>query len=162
MGNYKSNLKAIKEHLKDGETVKQSVFGMFETKILGNDSVRNGVLVATESRIVFYAKKMFGFDLESFPFKNIGSIEQSKGFLGQAIVINSSGNNAKLKWIKQFNGDVPAFVEYVNSNIGQTQNDQIAQDDIPSQIKKLSDLKDQGILTDDEFSAKKAELLSKM
>ena len=35
-------------------------------------------------------------------------------------------------------------------------------DDIPSQIKKLSDLKDQGILTEEEFDAKKADLLSKM
>tara|TARA_B100000945_G_C20327804_1_gene570862 strand:- start:15 stop:989 length:975 start_codon:yes stop_codon:yes gene_type:complete len=34
--------------------------------------------------------------------------------------------------------------------------------DIPSQIKKLSDLKDQGILTEEEFNAKKADLLSKM
>ena len=34
--------------------------------------------------------------------------------------------------------------------------------DIPGQIKKLSDLKDQGILTDEEFEAKKKDLLDKM
>jgi hypothetical protein len=33
---------------------------------------------------------------------------------------------------------------------------------IPSQIKQLSDLKNQGILTEEEFSYKKAELLAKM
>ena len=34
--------------------------------------------------------------------------------------------------------------------------------DIPDQIRKLSQLKDQGILTDEEFSTKKAELLAKL
>jgi hypothetical protein len=34
--------------------------------------------------------------------------------------------------------------------------------DIVDQIRKLSDLKNEGILTEDEFNAKKAELLSKM
>ena len=34
--------------------------------------------------------------------------------------------------------------------------------DIPDQIKKLSDLKDQGILTEEEFQSKKKDLLDKM
>jgi len=38
----------------------------------------------------------------------------------------------------------------------------LSQDDIPSQIKKLSDLKDSGILTEEEFENKKQELLKKM
>lgn len=35
-------------------------------------------------------------------------------------------------------------------------------DDIPSQIKKLSELKEQGILTEEEFNSKKTELLSRL
>ena len=34
--------------------------------------------------------------------------------------------------------------------------------DIPSQIKALADLKDSGVLTEDEFQEKKAKLLAKM
>ncbi|WP_295761579.1 SHOCT domain-containing protein [uncultured Oscillibacter sp.] len=34
--------------------------------------------------------------------------------------------------------------------------------DIPSQIKTLADLKDSGVLTEEEFQKKKSELLSKM
>jgi hypothetical protein len=37
-----------------------------------------------------------------------------------------------------------------------------ANDDIPNQFRKLSDLKDDGILSNDEFESKKIELLSKM
>lgn len=35
-------------------------------------------------------------------------------------------------------------------------------DDIPTQIKKLADLRDAGILTESEFQQKKSELLSKL
>jgi hypothetical protein len=35
-------------------------------------------------------------------------------------------------------------------------------EDIPGQVQKLSALKDQGILTEQEFQQKKQELLSKM
>ena len=35
-------------------------------------------------------------------------------------------------------------------------------DDIPSQIKKLSDLKDSGVLSVEEFEAKKKELLDRI
>ena len=34
--------------------------------------------------------------------------------------------------------------------------------DIPEQIKKLDELRDQGVLTDEEFDAKKAELLGRL
>lgn len=57
MGKYEKNLELIKPHLKSGENIKSSVFGAYETKVMGNDSVRNGIFVATESRIVFFAKK---------------------------------------------------------------------------------------------------------
>lgn len=48
------------------------------------------------------------------------------------------------------------------SNTPQVVVRQESQDDIPSQLEKLAKLKDMGILTEDEFSAKKAELLAKM
>jgi hypothetical protein len=44
----------------------------------------------------------------------------------------------------------------------QTKSDNTQADDIPTQIKKMSDLKDQGILTKEEFETKKKDLLSKM
>ena len=49
--------------------------------------------------------------------------------------------------LNKFKGDIPSEQK---------------QDDIPAQIEKLSGLKDKGIITEDEFTAKKAELLAKM
>lgn len=166
MANYEKSLTLVKEHLNSGETIQSSVFGANEGKLMGNDITRNGIFVATETRIVFFAKKLFGYDLESFPFKNISSIEKSKGMMGHTLTIHTSGNDAKMKWINK--GDVNHFTHFVNSKLENpsiTNNNNSAQqfsDDIPSQIKKLSELRDSGILTEEEFSNKKNELLSKM
>ena len=54
----------------------------YETKIVGNETVRSGVLLATDRRILFYAKKLGGYELESFPYKSVSSIEQSKSLMG--------------------------------------------------------------------------------
>lgn len=164
MANYEKNLTALKEHLDSNETIKTSVFGSYEGKLMGNDTIRSGVLAATDKRVVFFAKKLFGFEMESFLFKNISSVEKSKGLMGHAITINASGNDVKMKWIQK--GEIEKFTEFVNSNLGVSSEASSVEakvdNDIPSQIKKLSELLEQGILTEEEFSTKKQQLLDKM
>ena len=55
-------LKQAKEHLDEGEQPLQTVLGAYETKIMGGDSVRNGIFIATDQRLLFYAKKLTGYD----------------------------------------------------------------------------------------------------
>ena len=154
----------LAEVLEPGENVVACVYGAYETKVMGSQGVRNGIFAATEKRIVFYGKKLGGYDLESFPFEQISSVEDSKGLIvGNTISFFAAGNRVSLKWIKK--GDIPEFLEYAKSQVGrpaQSAPMAAAAPDIPEQIKKLSDLHDQGILTDEEFDQKKSDLLSKM
>jgi|TARA_B110000967_G_C18691318_1_gene463155 hypothetical protein len=164
MANYKKSLIFVKEYLDQNENIHASVYGAYETKMLGADTVRNGIFIATENRLVFFSKKLFGYDLETFSYKNISSLEISKGLMGHSITVFASGNTAKMKWINK--GNVDQFNEYVNSSL-EIKNQTVTSSkphsvDIPTQILKLSNLKDQGILTEDEFLIKKKELLSKM
>ena len=83
--------------------------------------------------------------------------------MGHTITFFASRNKSKMKW--KNNGNVDEFISYVNSMIGKQANSSIdptKMDDIPTQIKKLAELKEQGILTDEEFNKKKTELLNKM
>ncbi|HAB61590.1 MAG TPA: hypothetical protein DCE48_13020 [Lachnospiraceae bacterium] len=51
----------------------------------------------------------------------------------------------------------------LNLNISSTMNVSIiTTNDIPEQIEKLSQLKNSGILTEDEFNSKKTELLARL
>mgnify|MGYP001156477236 CR=1 FL=1 len=150
-----------KEYLNPNEEVVAIVMGAYETEILGGDSVRNGILIATNKRLVFYAKKLMGYELEDFPLSNISSIESGKNMMGHNISFFASGNKVKMKWIND--GEIKKFVEYVRSEIGkESSSNNSKEESIPDQIEKLSKLKDQGILTEDEFQAKKEDLLSRL
>jgi hypothetical protein len=94
-------LDKLREHLDPGEEPVASVLGAYEVKRMGVDSVRNGVMAATDRRLVFYAKKMGGYDFESFPYENITSFEQGKSMSGGSVTFIASGNQAKLKYISK-------------------------------------------------------------
>ncbi|MFA6071557.1 MAG: PH domain-containing protein [Janthinobacterium sp.] len=150
---------SAKAHLEPDESVLSVVMGAYETKLMNRDTVINGVFIATEKRLVFYGSKLFGYNMEVFPYSNISSIEISKGMMGHAIAFFASGNKVGMKWITK--GDVEGFARLVKSKIGKkTETPMQNQPDIADQIRKLAQLKNDGILTEDEFSIKKAQLLS--
>ncbi|WP_068434168.1 PH domain-containing protein [Piscicoccus intestinalis] len=157
------------DHLEPGETVRAAVQGQYEVKIMGSDTVRAGVLIATDRRLVFYAKKLTGYDLESFPYRSISSFEQSKNMMGHAVTFFASGNRVHMKWIP-INTDLAAFTSAVKQSMApgdaspaptaQPAND--GRGDVMAQLKQLGELRDAGIVTPEEFDAKKAELLSRL
>ncbi len=154
----------VRDHLEADEKILHSVFGAYETKRMGSDTVRNGAFFATNLGLVFYAKRTFGFDMEVYPYENISSFEMGKGLMGQKISFFASGNKVKMKWIQK--GDVADFISYAKSRMGKNpsvKNDSFNDvQDIPTQIAKLAQLVDSGILSQDEFQSKKAELLARM
>jgi hypothetical protein len=169
MAGYQANLEALKSHLDQGEDVLVSCYGAYDTKSLGSKTVKNGVLVATSKRVIQFGKRLSGFNLETFPLEKITAIEVSKGFMGKRIVIKMSGNESEMKWISQ--GDPDRLVALVREKmsstsaplqIGSPATTSQGGSDIPDQIKKLSELRDSGILSEAEFTAKKQELLSRM
>lgn len=152
-----------RKHLDASEKVVAAVQGNYEAKVLGSDVVRAGVLIATEQRVVFYAKKIGGFDFESFPIEKISSVEQSKSMMGHTVTFFASGNRVSMKWIKS-SEDVTAFVRQVQTR---TQPPSAAPQSgsstsIPDQIKALAELHSAGVLNDDEFERKKTDLLNRM
>lgn len=116
MAGLAANLKAVQEHLDQGEKIYAAVYGAYEAKVMGASSLRNGVFIATDKRLIFFGKKLFGYDMEVFPFANISSFEQGKGAMGHKIAFFASGNKVSMKWISQ--GDFKKFVEYMHYIIG--------------------------------------------
>lgn len=146
-----------KSQLETGEVIHQSVLGAFKTKRLGTDSARVGALIATDRKIIFYGKKTFGFETEIFPFSSISSIELSKGVIGHKISIFASGNKAEMSGIASPN--VNEFLSYVREHLGKKSESSAAASSDADELKKFADLRDAGIITDEEFNAKKKQIL---
>ena len=156
-------LDAAVGHLDRGETIHAVVLGAYETEILGADSARKGILMASDSRLIFFARKMGGYDLESFFYDSISSFEQSKGMTGGKLTFFASGNKAEVKWIHK--GDLQGFVDFVRAKMANDTRQSAsgtAQVKAPSaadQIRELGKLREEGLITGEEFAAKKRELL---
>ncbi|MGM8140892.1 PH domain-containing protein [Enterococcus italicus] len=153
-------LKFAKEHLEPGEKVMEGVFGAYETKSLGNDTVKNGIFLATDRRLFFYGKRTFGFDSESFPYSNISSIEFGKKAMGYTLSFYASGNKVNMKWINY--GDVASFVNYVKTKMNEknkSSSESLTEKSAVDQVKEMKELLDMGIISLEEFEVKKKQLL---
>lgn len=155
----------------DGEAPLASVDGTYEVKRMGADTVRSGILIATDRRLVFYAKKLTGFELESFPYSNISSFEQGKNMMGNTLSFFASGNKVSIKWIRD--AELPKLLEVVRSHTSHkapvAQPVMVAAAPAPApvsdpveQMKKLVELRDMGVLAPDEFDAKRREIIARM
>lgn len=167
MANIQKLQRRAEQHFDSGERAMFTLLGVYETKVMGTDSVRNGILIATNQRVIFYAKRVTGFDLEAFPYPKISSVEMGKNLMGYHVKIVVSGNSAEMKWIKV--GDVGGFVSSVKERIGRstevsshTGNAQPGLEDPIVQLERLRKLYEAGVLTEDEFTAKKAEMLARI
>ncbi|KZE67656.1 hypothetical protein AWM68_17945 [Fictibacillus phosphorivorans] len=144
----------------------------------------NGQLVLLDNKIVIKRKGAWGFltqglkgdkeiyikQISSIQFKPGGSItngfiqfafsggDETKGGLFDAV---NDENSIMFK--KKQNGDFLKIKELIEEKREQISTPSIIQvsttSDVPDQIKKLADLRDSGILTEEEFSAKKKQLL---
>jgi hypothetical protein len=155
-------LNQANEHLDEGEGVLDAILGIYETE---KGWSRPGILVATDHRVVLYAKKMGGYFLEVFPYKNLTSIETSKGMTGHIVKFFASGNEVKLTGIGK-NSDAPAFVALVKDRMkaDHVPPSPVAGDspDITDQMRKLGQLRDEGLISEEEFETKRAELLARL
>jgi hypothetical protein len=152
-----------KQYLDEDETPEHAVLGTYETEWMGQKTVRNnGLFLATNKKIFFYAKRMTGYESESFPYSKVSSFESGKKLLGHYINFYTSGNKVSMKYIQD--GNIGNFINYVKSKI---ENDSRKEESkqtvnnvsIADEIKKLAELKDNGILTEEEFNTKKKQLL---
>ncbi|MBM0354284.1 hypothetical protein EFT04_07315 [Staphylococcus pseudintermedius] len=172
MANKKKNLELITNlFLHEKEKIAHSIFGAYETKTLGTDTIRHGVLAATDERVIFCAKRLSGYDSEIFHYHKISTFELSKKVMGNIITFYSSGNKVSIKWIR--NDELNAFIDYVNKKINgneaNSQNNLVPDHDTfyddnelenLNKLKLLKELLEIDAITQKEFEDKKKKLLN--
>jgi hypothetical protein len=147
-------IKELPKILWEDERVEQIIQGMYKNG--------NGVLVATNKRLVFVDKGLvFGLKVEDFPYDKITSIQYETGMLMGEITIFASGNKAEIKYLDK--ARTRTFAEFVRARItaasshASLPSPQV--DDVISKLERLAALKSQGVLTEEEFLEQKRKIL---
>jgi hypothetical protein len=155
-------IKRLVEYLWEDERVERMTKGTYGTG--------TGLLVLTDRRLLFLKEGMTK-KTEDFPLDKVSSVQWSSGFTLGTITIFASGNKADIKNVNKDDGkEVTDHVRHrlsapkpsAASASGDQEPATAGAMDIPDQIRKLGELRDSGVLTQEEFDTKKAELLARM
>ena len=119
----------------------------------------------TNKRPCFYSKVPFEEIFETIPLSKITSVETSSLMDYRVLRVHTAHDDLEFKTLEP-----KALFDSVVAHLERLRNEPTAGsvastasvDFVTNQIKKLAELRDAGLLTNDEFNAKKAELLARL
>jgi Short C-terminal domain len=118
----------------------------------------NGQFVLTNKRACFYSKAPFEEIFETIPLSKITSVETSSLMGYRVLRLHTAHDDLEFKTL-----EAKALFDTLLAHLERLRNEPAASaDSITDQIKKLGELRDAGFLTNEEFNAKKAELLARL
>lgn len=122
---------------------------------------KSGVLVATNRRLIFLDKGLIRLKVEDFPYDKITSIRVETGLLQGKLTIMGSGNDAVIDRVPK--DQAQRLGDHVRRRLNKAAQppaaDRSGGGDVVSQLERLAKLRQQGLLTDQEFAAQKRRLL---
>jgi Bacterial PH domain/Protein of unknown function (DUF2510)/Short C-terminal domain len=144
-------IKKLPEHLWDDETV--------ELLSSGNVSERNGLLALTSHRLIFLFTGLVNSAFEDFPISNISSISYKSGMVLASIEVYASGNKATIKNVNKT--DAEEIADAIRAKLGRpataTAVQAVSSD--ADELAKWAGLRDSGVISAEDFEAKKRQLL---
>jgi hypothetical protein len=151
----KKEIKSLPEILRDGENIKALTSGFYD----GN----TWLIVCTNYRLIFLDKGMiYGLKQVDIPLDKVNSVQCETGLFFATVVVWDGASKIKIEQIlkkhgKEFTNKVnDALHEYKN----QSRMPQVSTTDVASQLMKLAELKEKGVLSEDEFQTQKKKLLA--
>lgn len=155
----RKEVRHLRNILRASETVLELGQGQYEAK--------QGLVVLTNERLFFFEKSLGSETIEEFPLAVISSLSINKKMTGETLKIFSSGNQSEIKSMMHGQGDalIRAFNLAKTADAAPAALDtapSVHGDDPYTQIERLGDLRDKGLLSVEEFEAKKAEILGRM
>jgi hypothetical protein len=147
----------LHEVMSPGETIQAMTSGYLD----GN----TWLVTVTDKRVLFIDKGLiYGLNQMELPLSQIRSISHKTGIIFGKIEVSTGGGTKIIDNIEK--SDVKKIAQIISDLINKPKEINTAQaqvksnDDVVSRLERLAALKNQGILTEDEFREQKARILS--
>ncbi len=151
------DVRSLPDVLESDESVYAVVSGMYERRI--------GIIAVTDKRVIFVNKGMINLTVEVIYFKNLSALRYHKGTILGEIILYTHGSRERISSIS--NRHVQPLVDLIQHQIekSQTQSQIIApiqvnlSTSVSDEIMKLAELRNQSIISDEEFTQMKANVI---
>ena len=167
-GMHSGERKMLYNLLEDGETLECLVGGKFgpdlgRSHIARDKSLHSGVGIATDRRVIFLDAGFLSMEVAELPYSSIETISYSAGMAMGGLKIAARGATSfQMEMVKPM-GQAKVFADVVRKhlNVGQTAAPTVVQTaSAMDELEKAAALYERGLLTAEEFAAKKAQLLN--
>jgi hypothetical protein len=161
MGLLKVDYSALLPHLGNDEKILDSLSGRLKNTVPGNEPEREGMLAATDRRLIFQARSNKD-EVMSFPYSELHKVEEGAGYTGHPLEFTMRGKIYEM--FANRRGNVRRILSIIRVEIEKMREGHArpVQSDVYSDIAKLGELKDKGLITAEEYEQKKKELLTRI
>lgn len=151
----KAELKRAHDVIQPGETVQMLAVGAYK-------GAGNNLIIVTDQRLIAinevgaFNKRLQTHDVRH---ERVSSVQSESSRASGRITLNTSGGDVDIEKVLP-TGRSDEIANYIRSRIGMSSAP--AAVSYADELKKLAALRDAGIVTPDEFDAKKADILARM
>lgn len=154
-------IRSLEGKLNEGETVERIAQGRYEGK--------EGLVVLTNQRVLFSEEGLTRSRIEDFQLKSISTVQHQTALIAGTITIFASGNKAVIDNIVPKQNAV-SFADALRQRLSAASSPATAASPTASadsldpfdRLKRLAELRDAGAISDEDYEAKKRELLSQI
>lgn len=152
----RKEIRHVQNLLNSGEVVQELGQGQYAGKL--------GLVVLTDMRLFFFEKSMGSETVEEFPIAAISSMSTRRKMTGETLVVQAANAKAEIGSMPHGQADalVRAFWRVKQALDRSEATSTGAPDDALGQLERLAELRDRGLLSSEEFEAKKTELLGRI
>jgi hypothetical protein len=143
-----------------GEIILDATTGRIQVTRMGSGTQRNGIVAVTDRRVILFTKKMGGYDVQDFAFGLLTSVDHKKGMIWGNLDLAAAGDRTGVEMVNK--NEVERIAQTIRHRMAAAH----AQPppaphpvDVAAQIRDLAKLRDEGLVTPEEFEAKKRLLL---
>jgi hypothetical protein len=146
-------LRKVAGHLMQDENVLYLTDGFYKGR---------GIILVTDKRVIFFSAGLLNSRVEEFPIKSISSIQYKTGLMFGTLEIYASNNKAEIEQVlKERVAAMTKIIRDLMETSSQPQAAAVAPSPATAaeQIRELAQLRDDGLITSEEFDEKKRSIL---
>lgn len=157
-------LKALQAHLEPGEKVLASVWGW----TIPRNPFKSGVLAVTDRRVVRFSKNLFGYDFVTCNFDKIQYVVEENSWFGRRVVLSFVGGymaffpTTRGRQKQKLQQVVRIIHQQAEQSGGQQEAEDVSAGSAAERLRRLHALHQEGVLSDDEYAAKKQEVMREL